>query len=97
MSPQIGAILFEILGNYYRTMQYCQQFHALWKTAMTFGISCTGVSMIIEDYRSKYLGFGAKKTSYKFRESFIGITENQTQIIINSDPDQRRVHAAFEM
>ena len=31
MSPQIGAILFEILGNYYRTMQYCQQFHASWK------------------------------------------------------------------
>ena len=33
---------------------------------------------------------------YKFRESFIGITENQIQIIINSDPEQRRVHAAFE-
>ena len=44
------------------------------------------VSMIIEDYRSKYLGFGARKMFYKLW-SFIGITENQIQIIINSDPD----------
>ena len=48
------------------------------------------------NYRSKYLGFGARKIYYKINESFIGITENHIQTIINADPDQRRVHAMFE-